>query len=274
MKYFHLPLIALVLLLAACGPVATATPTPESPTAVPTLASTATPQDQEITLTYGENAQVELVTPAGRTIYIDISNTSLLNKKQPTADDILLTTHTHPDHYLKAFVDAFPGQQLFISTGKIELPDVTIVGIASAHMNTDEIKAEGATNYIYIIETGGLRIVHFGDIGQDALTDDQLTAIGSVDLAITQLANSFSLMDETNLKGFKLIEQYQPRLVLTTHSNRATIEIASKRWPGYFSTDRTIKLSAKNIPTETSFIALGTLAPSYGTIYKLKEWGK
>jgi hypothetical protein len=103
-----------------------------------------------------------------------------------------------------------------------------------------------------------------GDIGQPVLTDSQLAAIGAVDLAITQFANSFSSMDSTNLKGFNLMDQVKPRLVIPTHSDKATIQIACERWKGYFSESRMITLSAANIPSERSILILGTLGAAYG----------
>jgi hypothetical protein len=55
-------------------------------------------------------------------------------------------------------------------------------------------------------------------------------AIGSVDLAITQFSNSFSNMNTTNLKGFNLMDQVKPRLIIPTHSDNATIQIAVQLW--------------------------------------------
>lgn len=254
-------LLILVVILAACGE----TPAPRTPE------GPAAPGEQAVTLTYGEAAQVELVTSTGRHIYIDIGNVGLL-QRQPQADDVLLTTHLHTDHYYKTFVDAFPGQQLFVSEGRIELPEATITGIASAHNAGDELLPQGGTNYIFIIETGGLRIVHFGDIGQEALTDEQLAAIGTADLAITQFANRFSSMNADNLKGFNLMDQVQPRLILPTHSDRASIEIAVGRWPGYYSETNTVALSPERIPAETSVLILGSLAPAYGSLFGLETW--
>ena len=53
-------------------------------------------------------------------------------------------------------------------------------GIASAHTARDyeEFKPEGGSNYIFIVDMGGLRIAHFGDIGQEYLTEEQLAALG------------------------------------------------------------------------------------------------
>jgi L-ascorbate metabolism protein UlaG (beta-lactamase superfamily) len=271
MKHISLLLTSTLLFLASCAKPAAPAPTP-TPTTPPTPIPTAAPtQPPALTLTYQDNAQVELVTPTGRHIYIDVANVGSLTK-DPSADDVLLTTHLHNDHYYRDFVEAFPGQQILTSTGKIELPDVTITGIASGHNANDPLLDQGGTNYIYIIEIAGLRIVHFGDIGQEALTDEQLAAIGSVDLAITQFANSFSNMNATNLKGFNLMDQVKPRLVIPTHSDNATIQIAVKRWKGYYSDTRTITLSVDTIPEKTSILVLGNLAIAYSSLYGLELW--
>jgi L-ascorbate metabolism protein UlaG (beta-lactamase superfamily) len=260
--------IPLVLLLAACGK-----STPSTPTASATLEPTATTEPSGITLTYGDNAQVELVTPTGRHVYIDIWNTSFLTK-QPTAEDVLLTTHKHNDHYDSVFADSFPGQKIIMAMGNIQWPDVTVTTIASAHLPTDPISADASTDYLFVIETGGLRIVHFGDIGQEALTGEQLQTIGAVDLAITQFSNSFSLMDAANRKGFNLMDQVKPRLVIPTHSDRPTMEIAFGLWSGFYSESRTVAIRRETLPAGTSILIMGNenLLSAYVKIFNLKEW--
>jgi L-ascorbate metabolism protein UlaG (beta-lactamase superfamily) len=264
----------MLLLLAACGkstpslPTATATPEPTA-----TVESTATSAPAGITLTYGDNAQVELVTPAGRHVYIDIWNTSFLTK-QPSADDVLLTTHMHSDHYDKAFADSFPGQKIIMKMGNIQLPDLTVAVIASAHMPTDPVTEASATDYLFVIDTAGMRIVHFGDIGQEALTADQLAKIGAVDLAITQFSNSFSLMDATNRKGINLMNQVKPRLIIPTHADRPTLEIATGLWQGFFASSRTVAIRKDALPAGTSILILGNenLLSAYVQLFNLKEW--
>ncbi len=266
-------LLIVALLLAACAKPATPAPTPTATplpaTAVPPASPTSIPG---ITLTYQDNAQVELVTQAGKHIYIDVFSPTPLTKT-PESDDILLTTHLHSDHYYPDFQENFPGKQLFTQEGRIELTDGTIItGVAAAHNSADPIKAEGSNDYIYIIDVAGLRIAHFGDIGQEALTESQLTALGTVDVAITQFANSFSSMDANNLKGFNLMDQVKPKLIIPTHSDQATIKIAAERWKGYFSSERTIALSRGNLPETESILCLGNLAIAYGALFKLESW--
>jgi hypothetical protein len=257
--------VLLALMVSGCATI----PIPPTLTPIP---PTATALPETVRVGFYAAAQVEIITPTGRAIYIDVTTTSKLNK-EPTPDDILLTTHTHADHLYKPFVEGFPGQQLYATGGKIELPDVTITSIPSAHNEGDEMKAEGASNYIYLIETGGLRIAHFGDIGQDALTVEQLATLGEIDLAITQISNGFSNMNSSNQKGLNLMKQVKPHLILLTHFDSGTLDQLVQEWPnGYFLAKGPAILSNDKIPDGTGLFFMGTGAIAYGTVYSLQEW--
>jgi L-ascorbate metabolism protein UlaG (beta-lactamase superfamily) len=177
--------------------------------------------------------QFEAVSPEGIRVLMDIANPSLLSSP-PTAKDLLITTHSHPDHYLSSFTGSFPGQQLKIKTGVLQTDGVKITGIASSHTASGEFLPEGGSNYIYLIEMGGLRIVHFGDIGQDKLTVEQLSVLGEVDIAITQFSNPFSSMNIENRKGFNLMDQVKPKLIIPTHIDEATAKYAAGKWAGFY----------------------------------------
>lgn len=177
--------------------------------------------------------QFEALSPEGIRVLIDIANPGLLSSP-PVAKDILVTTHRHGDHYLSSFVDSFPGQQLKIKTGMIKNDEVKVTGIASSHSALSEFLPEGGSNYIYLIEMGGLRIAHFGDIGQDKLTAEQLNLLGEIDVAITQFSNSFSAMNIENLKGFHLMDQVKPKLIIPTHIDEATAKYAAGKWESFY----------------------------------------
>ncbi len=284
-------MIALCGLLASCNsvpasPPATAqpvseTPVPPSATLQPTLpalspspaptstqpketesAGPPTPAPACVTLYYEENAQVELVSPGGRRVLVDVYDPRLLSSPA-IEEDVLLTTHTHWDHFNADFQKSFPGQQLFTRAGRIELAGITIQGIASAHNAGDTLKPEGSTNYIYIIEMGGLRIAHFGDTGQKALTAEQLEALGRVDAAITQFANPYSDMNAENRKGFTLMDQVRPRLIIPTHINLDTAKIAAAQWQGLYSERASVRMCASNLTGQTQILFLGQPAAQF-----------
>lgn len=216
-----------------------------------------TKADDPIKLYYRDPAQVELISPKGSRVFIDVIHPTELSSP-PTEKDVLLTTHNHGDHRRLDFVSSFPGKQLDVKTGEIKLKDVTIRGIASAHYEGAEFRLEDGSNYIFIIDMAGLRIAHFGDIGQETLTHEQLTALGKVDIAIMQLANSFSDMTAANNKGFNLMNQVQPKLIIPTHIlNPACARIASDKWTAYNSYKKSLSLSTDNLPEATSIIFMG-----------------
>jgi L-ascorbate metabolism protein UlaG (beta-lactamase superfamily) len=95
--------------------------------------------------------------------------------------DLLLVTHDHRDHNA---VDAVPGAPwtLRASEGSHATPVGEVVGVASEH--DDAGGTERGPNTIFVLTVGGVRVAHLGDLGQEALRDEQVAAIGPVDLAI------------------------------------------------------------------------------------------
>jgi L-ascorbate metabolism protein UlaG (beta-lactamase superfamily) len=250
--------------LAGCTPAPAESPVP--PTAPPptnTAVPTLTPAERKVKIYYEENAQVELIGPAGRRVLIDVYSPTALSSPA-TAEDILLTTHAHSDHVNTEFYKPFPGQQLFIKAGTIKLPDVIIQGIAAGHNASDTLKPEYGSNYIFLVEMGGLRIAHFGDIGQDALTADQLTALGQVDIAITQFSNSYSDMSAANKKGFNLMDQVKPRLIIPTHNNADAAKVAGAKWPALYSDQKFVSIGRGDLTDQTRILFMGTTAKTFG----------
>jgi hypothetical protein len=96
---------------------------------------------------YEENAQVQLISPEGSIILIDVHDPNALSSP-PIAKDVLLTTQNHGAHRRLDFVSSFPCEKLDVKTGEIKLKDATIRGITSAHIEGYEFRDEGGSNYI------------------------------------------------------------------------------------------------------------------------------
>jgi hypothetical protein len=105
----------------------------------------------EVTIYFEDNAQFELISPAGTRVMIDVASPNALSSP-PTEKDILLTTHSRGDHLNVNFADAFPGQQIKIEQGEIELPDVRVFSIQGSHNSTPP--AEQGDNFIFVIDMG------------------------------------------------------------------------------------------------------------------------
>jgi len=242
---------------------ATATHLPPDETQIPAC----------VTLIYEEYAQFEIIDPSGQRILVDVYDPERLSSPASAAD-ILLTTHTHWDHLNPDFQSAFPGEQLFLAAGKLSFEDGQIQGLASAHNAGDQLKPEGGTNYIYVLDIGDLRIVHFGDIGQNALTEEQLEAFGHVDVALIQLNNSYSDMNAENRKGIKLMEQLQPRLIIPTHLNLDTTKLAVAEWEGFYAETPQLQIcetDLSNLGTQILFV--GEAAETMVKYVELMKWG-
>jgi hypothetical protein len=231
-------------------------------------------QAETVTLHYEGDAQFEVISPEGVRVLIDVRSPDDLTAP-PTEDDILLTPHTHSDHYEKDFVESFPGEQLFIQAGELEAEDVSILGLPSAHNAKDEFKDEGGTNYIYIIDIGDLRIVHFGDIGQEELTEEQLETLDEVDIALTQLENSYSDMNLRNNKGFNLMEQVKPKLIIPTHAKDKSLEAAAELWECFYTKETMVEIDPSVLSEDqTQLLAMGPILGKSigGFLLKFPEW--
>ena len=93
--------------------------------------------------------------------------------------DTLLVTHEHLDHNAVETVGGDP-VTLRSTTGRLESPNAEVLGIASEH---DDVPGtdRGATT-LFVFNLAGRPVAHPGDLGQRALREEQLAALGTVDL--------------------------------------------------------------------------------------------
>ena len=93
--------------------------------------------------------------------------------------DLLLVTHEHLDHN---GVEAIGGNPVILrsTAGRLQSPIGEVLGVASEH---DEVAGtERGANTLFVFEFGGRRVAHLGDLGQRALRDEQLAALGPVEV--------------------------------------------------------------------------------------------
>jgi L-ascorbate metabolism protein UlaG (beta-lactamase superfamily) len=204
-------------------------------------------------------------------VLINVYDPALLSKPA-VEQDILLTSHHHHDHYQADFTGSFSGQQIDRQAGEVVAADVRITSIPSSHNAGERLRLAGGSNYIFLIEIGGLRIVHFGDIGQDRLTPDQLEVLKPVDVAISQLRNPYSEMGMQDLKGFVLMDQVQPGLFIPTHANLETIQYALIRWTGYLSDADSVFIDPARLSRAPGMLLFGLNAQKYGDDFPLEIW--
>lgn len=155
-----------------------------------------------------------VTSPQGVRVFLDV--VSVPEDLQPALDDprsLFLVTHRHPDHLAGVLAHRFRGASLVAEEGKLESGDVKVQVLRSSHYD-DEVDG---SNHIVLVDVAGIRIAHFGDCGQERLTPEQLARIGRIDLMVGQFENLYAEADVVNRKGFKILAQVSPTLLLPTH---------------------------------------------------------
>lgn len=150
---------------------------------------------------YGANC-VSL-THRGTRIVIDDNLAQLGAKAVTKADDVALFTGKHEGEPL--------GRLTFEGPGEYEVSDTSIIGIA-ARAHTDEPGNFNATMFKLIV--GDQSVLFTGHIYPE-LTDDELEAIGVVDLLVVPVGGSGYTLDPVG--ALKMIKAIEPKLVIPTH---------------------------------------------------------
>lgn len=159
----------------------------------------------------------------------------------PPADlhaDAVTISHDHPDHANLALVQGKPRVFRGLTTdrkGWIKIDDrVKDITIRSVGVYHDQRRGAAlGLDTVFIFETGGVRIAHLGDLGHP-LTDQQISAIGSVDVVLVPVGGGETLDAQT---ATYVVDQIRPRLVVI---------------PMHFKTD---VLTSKDVAAVDAFLA-------------------
>ena len=167
------------------------------------------------------HATVAIVSSQGTVAIADPHSIPQTNGRVPA--DIITVSHSHPDHNDPTYVLA--AKEARVSVVKAEsfaVKDIAVTGIAAAHYEGDVIP-DAPSDVIYLFEVDGLRIAHFGDLGQEKLTEEQLEQLGEIDVAITRFSRE-TRYGASAAKTIALLRQVKPRLVLPSHFESETID--------------------------------------------------
>jgi len=89
---------------------------------------------------------------------------------------------------------------------------VTVTTISSWH--DDEQGRERGANAMFVIDIDGVRIVHCGDLGQSTLTDQQLAALGHVDVLLVPVGGIYTVDGK---QAAAIVRQVRPRMAVPIH---------------------------------------------------------
>jgi L-ascorbate metabolism protein UlaG (beta-lactamase superfamily) len=125
--------------------------------------------------------------------------------------ELVLVTHEHVDHN---GVQAIGGDPVILraTAGRLPSPIGEVLAIASEHDQAAGV--ERGPNTIFAFELDGMRVCHFGDFGQQALRDEQATAIGAVDLLFVPVGGG-PTTDAQQARA--IVDRLHPRWVVPMH---------------------------------------------------------
>lgn len=134
----------------------------------------------DVDVQYIGHACFAVTSPGGTRVVIDPYNSSRwLGYHFPDSveADVVLVTHPHYDHDASYYWgDSVP---VFRQPGRSRVGDAEFLGVEGHHADPYG-KEFGQKNTIWLLDTGGLRIVHLGDNGP--LTEANVAELGRVDV--------------------------------------------------------------------------------------------
>jgi len=263
---FSRPLTALaVVALSFAGCANSSTPSSSADPSGAVASGTPAAAAKGLTIYYEENCQVELIAPSGRRVLIDVWNPTALSSPAK-ASDVLLSTHLHSDHYNQVWADAFPGKKITNESTTLKPDDLTVTSIAASHSGDNVQPDPNATNHIFIIDFDGFHIAHTGSTGQTKLTDEQVAAIGTPDVAFSVLQD---VSGTNQVNPLKQIEQMNPKLLIPTHATLDPVQAAGKEWAGTYTEKPSVTITKDQLPTKTEMLFMGQQASTYGAVLKI-----
>lgn len=159
------------------------------------------------------HAKFSLTLENGVVLVTDPFDPSVGYPVTPMKADAVTISHGHHDHSAAETVQA---DTVIDTPGIHTLPGgITVTGIPSFH------DAEGGTrrgkNIIFRFEAEGLTVAHLGDLGH-VLTEEQLQALGHIDILMIPVGGFFTIDGET---AAEVARQIRPRIVLPMHYKTA-----------------------------------------------------
>jgi L-ascorbate metabolism protein UlaG (beta-lactamase superfamily) len=206
--------------------------------AIPVSLLVASPTPLATLTWYGQSCFL-LESPAGTHVVMDpIPGAIGYTPPSGLRADVVTISHEHPDHNNVALVEGKPRVLRGLTADKKgwtkideKVKDVTIRSVGVYH--DEEKGTKRGLNTIFLFEVGGIRVAHLGDLGH-LLTDQQLSAIGSVDVVLIPVGGFFTVDAR---QANRVVDQLRPRLVVI---------------PMHYKTD---VLTIKELATVDAFLA-------------------
>jgi L-ascorbate metabolism protein UlaG (beta-lactamase superfamily) len=165
-------------------------------------------------------------------------------------DNVFLVSHEHYDHNN---VEGVPPEAFVVrGPGEYEKSGVYVEGIMSYHDNMQG--TERGLNTIYVIRMEDMRLCHMGDFGQAKLTDEQVEAIGDIDILFIPVGGKYTIDGK---EAAEIVKQIEPKIIIPMHYKVTGLNVDIDS-PQKFLKEIGLKpeevdifkIAAKNLPTE------------------------
>jgi len=247
---------AATYLAAACGD-GDDSPAPAATTPVgrPAPSVTAGADEGAVALRWYGQSMFVLTSPAGTTVLLDPFNDIGYTVPPPLDTDAATITHEHPDHNNAALGGRATLLRGLTGDGWTDI-DQTVGDVRIRTIRTFHDASQGSErgrNAVFVLETGGMRFAHLGDLGH-VLDDDQRGAIGAVDVLMVPVGGTFTI---DAARATEVTDQLGPKLVFPMHykTDRIALPLATadaflegKTVERVGST--TLRISRENMPAE------------------------
>jgi L-ascorbate metabolism protein UlaG (beta-lactamase superfamily) len=223
-----------------------------------------------VTIEFIAHACFRVTSPAGKHILIDpYASRVWLGYDFPPGiqADAVLISHPHYDHDYGERggrkLPWLPPVVIARAPGTHQIGDITVQGIAGKHADPWG-KEFGQINTIWLLQAGGLRIVHLGDNGP--LTRANLQELGRVDVLMLPIDSQFHILKADQIADIR--SKLSPRVLIPMHYRHDDLELDPKKpellggiddWArgqinAHYLSSNLLELSSNTLPNEPEII--------------------
>ena len=167
----------------------------------------------QTTIQYIAHACFVVESPSGTRVVIDPYNDRRwlgYGFPEGVRADAVLVTHPHYDHDASYYWSR--DVPVFRAPGRYTVADVSVRGLRGHHADPYG-KEFGQRNTVWLIETGGLRILHLGDNGPPS--PELLAQLGRVDVLMPPVDDLDHILKSDELAALRT--ELRPKIVLPMH---------------------------------------------------------
>ncbi len=215
--------------------------------------------DRGVALAWLGHSSFLMTSPSGLRVLIDPSALY-----PPSAQpDVITVSNLHGTH---SAVDWIPGSPRVLwglrpDTGwnrmALTIQDVSLFNIPS-YADPNQLEESPVQNSIFVFRTGGLCIVHLGNL-RHPLTSRQLQQLGTPDVVMIPVDDLWTL---SHTDVFRVVGQLRPRLVIPMHIDYIPdaedfVRFSAGRYPLRHVIGNTLSLRRSSLPVTTEIVVFG-----------------